>query len=159
MKLCTLLLASTLLCAMSSTFALTSKAEGGHDSYSFFDQSKNEIATLKFTNSRDKLYFSFIESSSHLGDATSLSITYEGKGKGRDKQNEYKNTTLTFALGAGNDVISSTLLGGKDAEFKSAMLRYTPAVSAVPEPETYTTLLAGLGLMGAIARRRKAKQG
>lgn len=28
-------------------------------------------------------------------------------------------------------------------------------VSAVPEPETYAMLLAGLGVMGAIARRRK----
>jgi hypothetical protein len=32
------------------------------------------------------------------------------------------------------------------------------AVAAVPEPETYAMLLAGLGMMGAIARRRKAKQ-
>ena len=32
------------------------------------------------------------------------------------------------------------------------------SVSAVPEPETYAMMLAGLGLMGAIARRRKAKQ-
>jgi len=30
-------------------------------------------------------------------------------------------------------------------------------VTAVPEPETYAMLLAGLGLMGTIARRRKAK--
>ncbi|WP_240791856.1 PEP-CTERM sorting domain-containing protein [Rhodoferax bucti] len=29
-------------------------------------------------------------------------------------------------------------------------------VSAVPEPETYAMLLAGLGLMGAVARKRKA---
>lgn len=28
-------------------------------------------------------------------------------------------------------------------------------VTAVPEPESYAMLLAGLGLMGAIARRRK----
>ncbi len=28
-------------------------------------------------------------------------------------------------------------------------------VTAVPEPETYAMLLAGLGLVGAIARRRK----
>jgi PEP-CTERM motif len=30
-------------------------------------------------------------------------------------------------------------------------------VAAVPEPETYALMLAGLGLMGAIVRRRKAK--
>jgi hypothetical protein len=29
------------------------------------------------------------------------------------------------------------------------------AVNAIPEPETYAMLLAGLGLMGALARRRK----
>lgn len=31
-------------------------------------------------------------------------------------------------------------------------------VTAVPEPETYAMLLAGLGLMGAVARSRKTKQ-
>jgi len=32
------------------------------------------------------------------------------------------------------------------------------SVTAVPEPETYAMLLAGLGLVGFMARRRKAKQ-
>jgi hypothetical protein len=31
-----------------------------------------------------------------------------------------------------------------------------PAVAAIPEPESYAMLLAGLGCMGLIARRRKA---
>jgi len=31
------------------------------------------------------------------------------------------------------------------------------AVTAVPEPETYAMFLAGLGFMGAVARRRKQK--
>lgn len=32
------------------------------------------------------------------------------------------------------------------------------SVTAVPEPETFALMLAGLGIMGAVARRRKAKQ-
>ncbi|WP_255034006.1 PEP-CTERM sorting domain-containing protein [Rhodoferax sp. TH121] len=34
---------------------------------------------------------------------------------------------------------------------------YSAALAPVPEPETYAMLLAGLGLMGAVVRRRSAK--
>jgi hypothetical protein len=37
-----------------------------------------------------------------------------------------------------------------------AKVTYTYEVTAVPEPETYAMLLAGLGLMGVVARRRKS---
>ena len=40
----------------------------------------------------------------------------------------------------------------------SALLIDNLSVTAVPEPETYAMLLAGLGVMGAVVRRRKAKQ-
>jgi len=39
--------------------------------------------------------------------------------------------------------------------FNGNTLNY--AVAAVPEPETYAMLLAGLGLIGAVARRRRAQ--
>jgi len=39
----------------------------------------------------------------------------------------------------------------------SANALHIAAVAAVPEPETYAMLMAGLGLMGAIARRRNKK--
>ena len=37
----------------------------------------------------------------------------------------------------------------------SAQVNDAPFISAVPEPETYAMLLAGLGLIGFTARRRK----
>ena len=35
---------------------------------------------------------------------------------------------------------------------------WTMGVAAVPEPETYAMLLAGLGLIGAVSRRRAARR-
>jgi hypothetical protein len=50
----------------------------------------------------------------------------------------------------------------KDAPFQNVLLTSVSVnnpVSSVPEPESYAMMLAGLALMGAIARRRKAKHG
>lgn len=53
--------------------------------------------------------------------------------------------TIDFAIDprAGNDAADST--------------KFTATISAVPEPETYAMLLAGLGLLGATLKRRQAK--
>lgn len=37
-------------------------------------------------------------------------------------------------------------------------IKFVSVVSSVPEPENYAMLVAGLGLMGGVARRRKARQ-
>jgi len=44
-------------------------------------------------------------------------------------------------------------INGSDSNFAW----YVPTVSAVPEPETYGMLLAGLGMLGFAARRRKMR--
>jgi len=62
------------------------------------------------------------------------------------------NTSYSFDLDQGSYrfVFTGTALG-------TAGGLYTAAVTAVPEPESYAMMLAGLGVMGMIARRRKSK--
>ncbi|RTL52766.1 MAG: PEP-CTERM sorting domain-containing protein [Rhodocyclaceae bacterium] len=61
---------------------------------------------------------------------------------------------------AGTTVVANTILGnanGARAYFdanNTLVIQTADAVAAVPEPETYAMFLAGLGLMGVIARRR-----
>jgi PEP-CTERM motif len=60
----------------------------------------------------------------------------------------------------GNPGLSLKVQGYGWADFcGTTSAEYIPdvTVSAVPEPETYAMMLAGLGLMGTIARRRKNK--
>lgn len=59
----------------------------------------------------------------------------------------------SFATNRGS--FYSLHLTGVDSAFQ---VLSTPPVSAVPEPETYALMLAGLALAGAVARRRKGKQ-
>lgn len=47
--------------------------------------------------------------------------------------------------------VSGTTLGSKSGSYNFKM-----AVAPVPEPETYALMLAGLGAIGFVARRRKA---
>jgi hypothetical protein len=54
--------------------------------------------------------------------------------------------------------LSLTGLGGASAEGTYNVFVYaSPVVASVPEPETYAMLLTGLGIIGAVARRRSKK--
>jgi len=61
----------------------------------------------------------------------------------------------SYVLGTGNHSISvfaDTSPHGSGGAYLGVF------TSAVPEPETYAMLLAGLGMMGAVARRRQQKK-
>ena len=66
----------------------------------------------------------------------------------------------TFDLGAGTYSLvvgGATYDGaGTNAGNRAYGFGATVAVAPIPEPETYAMLLAGLGLVGAVARRRKS---
>ena len=54
----------------------------------------------------------------------------------------------------GNDVITKVTFASSGMAFETDNHAF---VTAVPEPETYAMMLAGLGLMASIARRRKSR--
>ena len=61
-------------------------------------------------------------------------------------------------LNAGKNTIKFQYSGKKEGLQNESWQIKDAVVTAVPEPETYAMLLAGLCLMGAIARRRQDKQ-
>lgn len=73
--------------------------------------------------------------------------------------NKSNDVTAFYRFNAGNG-IGVDLFTTKYGSLSNATLYSTghaPVVAAVPEPGTYAMLLAGLGLMGFVARRRQQK--
>lgn len=71
--------------------------------------------------------------------------------------NDGVGATTALASGFYTLKISGTAVGTSSTTgFYAGALSLNPA-AAVPEPETYAMFLAGLGIMGAVARRRFSK--
>ncbi len=70
-------------------------------------------------------------------------ISLTGLTAGQHTVNLWGRWTNVVGLAAGSSLVSAGSISG--------------AVTAVPEPESYAMMLAGLMVMGTIARRRKAK--
>lgn len=100
---------------------------------------------------------------------TSFQIKDNGKGafdfgfKSNDKGELFENGSKAIGVILSTDKMSALILFNDsyspskksrvgDADFDDMVVRV--AVSPVPEPETYAMMLAGLGLVGAVARRR-----
>lgn len=176
----TLLTASTGYTAPNTTsFAQLSATDTGNGVWNFMLSINNSlfssfgskafIGSMSFDFTPDPLVRTvskFI--SSNVGGVTSVSSTSGtglsgltdidfgtafGKGSNnRLSQNDWVQWSVS-GLTAGSSLTNMYLhVQGINGGYSA---KYTPIVSAVPEPETYAMLLAGLGLIGFSARRRK----
>jgi hypothetical protein len=81
---------------------------------------------------------------------------HTGPGSGNADGIAHANVIYNFPSAGKTFVGFEDLYGGGDFDYNDHMFSFTN-VSAIPEPETYAMLLAGLGLLGFAARRRKLK--
>lgn len=116
-----------------------------------------------FNSSADPASFS----SASAFNLTSIEVT-KAWSDGFTHFDGYVGSTLTYSMDVFSTTTAPTLalfnwsglskVTMSDGNFTSQTAIDNLTVSAVPEPETYAMLLAGLGLIGTIARRRKSKQ-
>jgi hypothetical protein len=104
--------------------------------------------------------FDLIQRTNHrIGGLQTVSVKLDGNSVWSGTPGTTSWTTFSGALqniGAGAHTLSfvgTNLNGGADTSAFLDNVKMT--VTPVPEPESYAMFLAGLGLMGAIARRKK----
>ena len=59
-------------------------------------------------------------------------------------------------MSQGHDLVNSNYIMNGDNPVSEVCFNIASQAATVPEPETYAMFLAGLGLMGFVAHRRKA---
>lgn len=90
-------------------------------------------------------------------DPVSKSIlhTYAGDNVTTGNTDHWELTATGLQSGSYYLQVGGTVLGNGGGSYGSDL---TVSISAVPEPETYGMLLAGMGILGFVARRKKAQQ-
>jgi hypothetical protein len=121
--------------------------------------------TYKFTGTGDDT-FSFTLGSSSVVNSTTVDFTNILTGFGVVNSVSINGQAFTDTFGDGSVWSYSHMLNAgaytltvdtSTAGLYKGNLSMTAAIAPVPEPETYAMMLAGLGALGFVGRRRKAQ--
>lgn len=153
----TVILGAALSAQAASTTATFQEASNGAFTETFF-VTPDAANTLLLRVSGAAFQFSGLSFSLWDG-ATSL-VTVAGSAIGANVAGIFSDLkTTSFDLVAGKTYtlkITGTSIGAPNTSV-GTVYATNGLVSAVPEPESYALLLAGLGLIGTVAKRRSRK--
>jgi hypothetical protein len=123
-------------------------SEAGSYQLSFWYNSRSDNGNR--ASSTDKLSWSF------AGKDGEVMENYK-----TDVSSEWNLFTRTFTFAAPTKVVLRFAAEGASDSYGGSIdnVSLSRVTTPVPEPESYAMMIAGLGLMGAIARRRKQRKG
>ncbi len=122
-----------------------------------FDANNVQIGTLSYSVSgsqQRQFDWSFNELAYGNGDALSLTFFYNYRSGSTNASASFETPNLLDGLQSGGFSLNAP---ARNMSITSVLLNYTAATAPVPEPESYAMLLAGLGVMGFVARRRQKR--
>ena len=127
-----------------------------------FDANNVQIGTLSYSvtgGQQQSLEWTFNELAYGNGDALNLTFFYNYLDKlaGNTFTQASASRTTGNLLDGFNFGEIKLAPSDKGMSVSSVVLNYTAATAPVPEPESYAMLLAGLGVMGFVARRRQKR--
>ncbi|MDP3818946.1 MAG: FxDxF family PEP-CTERM protein [Methylotenera sp.] len=122
----------------STTASATIAFSGLQSYFGYYGGSPDDYNFVDFYNGQNK-----IATFDGITLANLASVTHDG--------DQSVGSYWNFTAGNSGDYFNSVVLRSASNAFETD----NHAVLAVPEPETYAMMLAGLGLMGFVARRRK----
>lgn len=140
------------------TFSLQYKTESGGYSFSNFPGSAGSATTFDQPTG-DTVGFQTASFNQQLGLDLLNQVFF---GIADPSGQLLSSATLPASFGSAGPGTASSVTGifrttdfGSQINYSATMTSLTPVVMAVPEPETYAMMLAGLGMLGMAARRRK----